>query len=629
MVPPTKRKAFNGQKLKPIIKLLRSRELGTSQYIGTGQIPESSSKFPFVWQRRSLNPGHRNKIFACQWITNNHVVYGTKCNNLVVYDCTSNESFNIPLIKSPTPSANQINPCACGIHSIQLNTSKTFIATGGDNVNHIGVYRLSEFSPHCLLCDCHNDWVFDLRWLDDTCLASCSRDSSLALWRIPSSEQNPNNDSRIYRSADATSDSSVFHIRRPIAYAMSSTPNDRFRALEYLPTQTSLAVVSMSRRLYLYDAVRMGLDKRTRPIYTLVLRDAYQEAVALRRWPSEPNCIALATHHCVLLFDIRCSTVKVGAAARCILPPLDVSGVRSLNFAGSVLSYGTSSGQVHFYDLRSDHHLPIQLDVGPGWLKPQTCDEFEVPSSVSPSVAPVSRPVSQPQAVVPSSSNWNTPSPPPSPAHPALLTRSLNTVRSSQLRAEVVNNIRVRLDRIQHRLSSLRNRRSMAVAGALNTYPVVEASVSDRSIYANLRSDTHQQNATTEDGNDSPLSESYFPVDDLQSNINNETTTVGYPDGNNQSSSESNEIDTPSTHVVMPFGLPRLQIRDPHLGPIFLGMNYFGNIHSDFVSFPTFFNQRRMLAVYTHEYDPSGTRLFTAGGPIASTFHGNVAALWE
>ncbi|CAH8585964.1 unnamed protein product [Heterobilharzia americana] len=284
MVPHTKRKVANPQRLKPIIKLLRSRELGTGKCIDTGQVPESSSKLPFVWQRRSLNPGHKNKIFACQWITNNHIVYGTKCNNLILYDCTSNESFDIPLIKSETPDVtNFLNPCACGIHSIQLNTSKTFLATGGDNVNHIGVYRLTEFSPHCLLSDCHNDWVFDLRWLDDTCLASCSRDSSLALWRIPSTENVTNNiRNSIHQSARTKSDTSVLHIKRPIAYAMSSTPDDRFRAVEYLPTQTNLAVVSMSRRLYLYDAVRMGLDKSTRPIYTLVLRDGYQEAVALR-----------------------------------------------------------------------------------------------------------------------------------------------------------------------------------------------------------------------------------------------------------------------------------------------------------------------------------------------------------
>lgn len=34
-------------------------------------------------------------------------------------------------------------------------------------------------------------------------------------------------------------------------------------------------------------------------------------------------------------------------------------------------------------------------------------------------------------------------------------------------------------------------------------------------------------------------------------------------------------------------------------------------------------------AVYTHSYDPSGTKLFTAGGPLPAGLHGNYAALWQ
>ena len=34
-------------------------------------------------------------------------------------------------------------------------------------------------------------------------------------------------------------------------------------------------------------------------------------------------------------------------------------------------------------------------------------------------------------------------------------------------------------------------------------------------------------------------------------------------------------------------------------------------------------------AIYTHEYDSSGLRLFTAGGPIGSAFSGNFAILWH
>ena len=34
-------------------------------------------------------------------------------------------------------------------------------------------------------------------------------------------------------------------------------------------------------------------------------------------------------------------------------------------------------------------------------------------------------------------------------------------------------------------------------------------------------------------------------------------------------------------------------------------------------------------AIYTHCYDPSGTKLFTAGGPLPAGLWGNYAALWQ
>lgn len=34
-------------------------------------------------------------------------------------------------------------------------------------------------------------------------------------------------------------------------------------------------------------------------------------------------------------------------------------------------------------------------------------------------------------------------------------------------------------------------------------------------------------------------------------------------------------------------------------------------------------------AIYTHCYDSSGTRLFTAGGPLPANLYGNYAGLWQ
>lgn len=33
-------------------------------------------------------------------------------------------------------------------------------------------------------------------------------------------------------------------------------------------------------------------------------------------------------------------------------------------------------------------------------------------------------------------------------------------------------------------------------------------------------------------------------------------------------------------------------------------------------------------AIYTHQYDHTGTRLFTAGGPLPAGLWGNYAGLW-
>ncbi|KAJ7384611.1 DDB1- and CUL4-associated factor 12 [Desmophyllum pertusum] len=37
----------------------------------------------------------------------------------------------------------------------------------------------------------------------------------------------------------------------------------------------------------------------------------------------------------------------------------------------------------------------------------------------------------------------------------------------------------------------------------------------------------------------------------------------------------------------------------------------------------------RSNAIYTHCYDPTGTKLFAAGGPLSLAYYGNYAALWE
>ena len=41
------------------------------------------------------------------------------------------------------------------------------------------------------------------------------------------------------------------------------------------------------------------------------------------------------------------------------------------------------------------------------------------------------------------------------------------------------------------------------------------------------------------------------------------------------------------------------------------------------------YNQEFPNAIYTHQYDDSGTRLFVAGGPLPAGLWGNYAGLWS
>ncbi|KAL5968955.1 DDB1 and CUL4-associated factor 12-like protein 1 [Taenia solium] len=494
-------------------------------------------------------------------------------------------------------------PCGCGIHAIQKNASGTLMATGGENVNDVGVYNLPDLSPLCVFEKRHKNCIFDLRWVQEETLASCSRDSCLALWRLPQRDMHTSPMISYDPGSSISRPRPISRhplISRPIAFTLSRTPDDRFRALEYLPTRNMLTVVSMSHYFYLYDldSLFSSTSGDQQPFFKMPLLSSDKEAVALRRWPNNPHVVSLATHRSVLLFDIRCRSQIRRTIPRIVEPPASCrSCVRSLNFSGNILSYGTSLGKVHFYDLVADKHLGNHLDTETvskkATFSPCAYGSYsdslddglpDLAASVYPNGldSTPERQEEEPDETE-LSFEFSTDNPPSAPSD---LPISSDPERLSEIDLHLINFI-----------SSLAVRPQVRER-ALQQFRLVTADLRRRISRHSLRVTL----AATDMDN---------PIVQVSSD---EEVVRGEEEEDGDSGAQANEA-VDQAHLPQPPGDSVLLEN--------LTLDNLNWVESNWHSVGT------NKAVYTHEYDPSGLRLFTAGGPIGSAFSGNFAVLWD
>ncbi|KAJ7558918.1 hypothetical protein O6H91_04G061700 [Diphasiastrum complanatum] len=277
-------------------------------------------KIPGFFREQELHgaKGH-DKVFAAAWLDNVNVLLGTKNNKLLLLDSLTDRSCEISLPCRSQPRISREE--SCGIHSIAMNISKRFIASGADDPNDVAVFRLPAFTPIQLLKK-HNDWIFAATWLTDSVLVTGSRDSTVKLWSVkaglPFTNEHPLADCRVH--------------------------TDKVRDLKYCMNSERLATLSQDGTCKIWDPHSME-------VVTSVSLHYKRELVCLAM---EYPIIAVGSQKYISFIDMRC-----GHVSRHVESLDDGWGVRSLSLRGLTITCGGGKGRLSFLDLRTGNYIVL------------------------------------------------------------------------------------------------------------------------------------------------------------------------------------------------------------------------------------------------------------------------------
>ena len=348
-----------------MVNYLKGRALGADGHPGLAGFEGDLRSYgvlrlPELLRERQLTLGPLNKVFASQWLNARQVVCGTKCNTLFVVDVKTDHIMRSPLMRDRVPDLSR-GPPSCGIHAVELNPSKTLLATGGENPNSLAVYQLPTLDPVCLGdCQGHRDWIFAIAWMSDTVAVSGSRDGTVALWKV---------DPDMFNGSIAWHKDAGLpvyaHISptdmEAIPKATTNPGNRKVRALAFSNKNQELGAVSLDGYFHLWKA-RSSLSR------LLSLRLPYCRENVCLTYCDEFSLYAVGSQSHVSFLDLRQGQQNI--------PPLcsreGGTGVRSLSVHQHIVTVGTGHGSLLFYDIRAQKFLEERSAANP--------DMFPVPS---------------------------------------------------------------------------------------------------------------------------------------------------------------------------------------------------------------------------------------------------------
>lgn len=281
-----------------------------------------------MFRESPVNLGSLNKVFCSQWLSDRQVVFGTKCNKLMVYDVRTRSLDAIPTLRARLPWSGI--DYQTGIHALQINPSKTLLATGARNSCELAIYSLPTLDPVCV-GESHKDWILDMCWLDDQFIVTGSRDSKMALWQIQ--HERP--------LRDASHDLIV-----PLNVKECKS-GQKVRALSFNKKWRELAALTLNGYIHVFNA------------------ETFKQTLS-RKLPSCQDLVCLATQDSGV-YAIGCKSYTLLLDARTLQSVKKITsryngcGIRSASFRGNMLTIGTGLGMLMFYDIRAGKYLESNI----------------------------------------------------------------------------------------------------------------------------------------------------------------------------------------------------------------------------------------------------------------------------
>ncbi|XP_010633745.1 DDB1- and CUL4-associated factor 12-like protein 2, partial [Fukomys damarensis] len=352
---------------RSVVHYLQRRSVGARgrpslQAFGDQLQRSAVTRLPELLTERQLDLGSLDKVLASQWVNDRQVVCGTKCNTLFVLDVQTGHITPFSLMQDRRPRQ-AYAPSASGIRAIELNPSKTLMATGGENPNSLAVYKLPSVDPVCLGdAPGFKDWITSIAWISDTVVVSASWDGTLLLWEV---------------HPDMFMGSTVGQNMQGLPVYAHMCPRDRViipgsnirygtskvQALAFSGKRHELGAVSVDGYFHLWRAhsTLSRLHSFSLPFDNQNMCLTYCDDFSL---------YAVGSQSSVCLLDLRQGHLNAGVQPVC---SIDAGiGVHSISSYQHIITMGTGHGCLFFFDIRAQKLLMERSVTSP--------DSFPEPS---------------------------------------------------------------------------------------------------------------------------------------------------------------------------------------------------------------------------------------------------------